>query len=95
MALDREKIDRLLESLRQKRDELRLQLHLGKAQVREEWDEAEDKWKRFEDQARRWRDTADETAGKMRETIKILAEELEDAYRRIRRTLKGGAGDER
>lgn len=88
MPVDREKIDERLEDLKRKRDELRVQIHLAKAEARDEWDKAEDKWKRFESQAKRLRDRADEQVGKVREAVKILAEELEDAYGRIRVLVK-------
>ena len=39
------KLDDIIETLRQERDEMNLQLHLAKAEVKQEWEQLE---KRFE-----------------------------------------------
>ncbi len=46
------KLDDLIESLRQERDELNLQLHLAKAEVKQEWEELEKKWENLEETVR-------------------------------------------
>ena len=37
-------LDELLKKLEQRRDELNVQMHLGKAEAKDLWQETEDKW---------------------------------------------------
>ena len=39
-----DKLNELVEILKQRRDELSVQLHLGKAEAKDLWKETEDKW---------------------------------------------------
>ena len=77
----------IMEKLRQERDELRLQMRLGKAELKEEWAELERKWEHLEGRMA-------DVAGEAREASKgvgaafgVLADELAEAYRRIRSKL--------
>ena len=74
--------------LRQERDELRVRMHLARAELREEWEELEHKWARL---AARMNATHEEAGGATHRILDTplgaLADQLGAAYRRIRRRL--------
>ena len=70
------------------RDELRLQMHLAKAELRDEWSS------RLEPTFRLLKTKLDlvehasvETLNEMRPTLKALSDELREGYERIRKSL--------
>lgn len=75
--------DKILAQLKQKRDELRLQMHLASKDVNDDWQELEKKLKRFSDKAELKR-SGDELSDAMRS----LGRELREGYDRVRRALK-------
>jgi chromosome segregation ATPase len=81
-------LDQILADLRQQRDELRLQMHLAKAEVRDEWDELEKKWQHLEGRLGRAAGEAKSSAQNVGAALDQVAEEIGSAYRRIRKTLR-------
>ncbi|MCP5178969.1 MAG: hypothetical protein H6993_18620 [Pseudomonadales bacterium] len=84
----REKLEALLASLATERDELRLQLHLLKAEAREEWDAVEKKWAHFESRMERAGKSVRLSAGEIGAASETVAEEIGNAYRRLKQSLK-------
>jgi predicted nucleic acid-binding Zn-ribbon protein len=80
-------IDTTMETLAQRRDELRVKLNLAKAEVRDEWHELEQKWNRIEAEARRAGVLGAEATAEMRQVVAELAKDLREGYDRLRRTL--------
>lgn len=76
-----------MEKLRQERDELRLKLHLGKAELRDEWETLERKWERLEGRVEGAAEEARESSREVGAAFGVLADELGEAYRRIRARL--------
>lgn len=79
--------EEIIGKLRQERDEIRLKMHLAKAEIRDEWETLEGKWEHLEG---RMAGVADETreAGKgIGAAFGIVTDELGEAYRRIRSKL--------
>lgn len=81
--------DELMAELRQKRDELRLQIHLGSKEVKDEWNELEEKLDEFSGKAKQFADEAKlkETGEGLGDALSKLGEELKLGYRRIRKAL--------
>ena len=63
MADDRDHLDELISSLKQQRDELAVQIHLGKAEAQEEWDEVTAKLDELTKDYDPLKDAMAETAG--------------------------------
>jgi predicted nucleic acid-binding Zn-ribbon protein len=82
------KLEELLAQLRQERDELRVRAHLLKAELKQEWDEVERKWDQVELRLGRVGDSARESAGEIGAATSQLGEEIANAYRRIRDSLR-------
>jgi gas vesicle protein len=70
-----------------RRDELRLKMHLAKADAKAEWEKAEQKWERIQKDLDRAEKETGETVDDIRKGVKTLADEVSDAYKRIRSTI--------
>lgn len=75
--------DDILAELKQKRDELRLQMHLASREIAEEWDELEEKMENFTAEAR-----LGETGEGVSKALGQLGNELKLGYERIRNAIK-------
>lgn len=77
---EEDEFEEIFAELRTLRDQIRVQLHLAKAEIRDEWEELEPK---FEDAERKFEEAAEDT----RQAVNVIAEELGEAYRRIKARL--------
>jgi hypothetical protein len=91
MTERKEGLDDLIESLKQQRDELRVQMHLAGAEAKEEWERLEKKWNRFvaekSAESKPVRDAVEESAKDVGTALEQVAEELKKGYQRIRSLL--------
>jgi aminoglycoside phosphotransferase family enzyme len=78
--------DRILEQLKRRRDELKLQMHLAGKDVSDDWQGLERKLKHFAEKAELQR-SGDEVGN----AVRSLGRELKDGYERVRRALKDPA----
>jgi hypothetical protein len=83
----REELDRLLADLKQHRDELVVKLHLGAAEAKELWEVMESRWGQLTAKAELLAGETGEAAAEVAEAAKLLAEEIEKGYERIRKLL--------
>jgi uncharacterized phage-like protein YoqJ len=88
VAISKERLAEVVARLRQERDELRLKVHLGTMEAKEEWDELERKWQTLESQLAEAKEEAVQRAREARANVELVADELEAAYRRIREGLR-------
>jgi chromosome segregation ATPase len=82
-----DKMEEVLKKLKTERDELRVQLHLLKAEAKEEWDDVEKRWEHLESRMKRVGDAAADSGGEIAAAGKQLTEEIGNAYKRIRKSL--------
>jgi CBS domain-containing protein len=82
-----------LDALRQIRDELRLQIHLARADALDEWEKAEAKWFRIQSQLSMSEAGAAKAAKEATVARKQLVREMSDGYARVRESLRSGADD--
>ncbi len=78
-------LERVLEKLRQERDELRVRMHLAGLELKEEWEKLEQQWDHFEPRAEA---AIREATGTATEAVERLGEELRQAYHRVREQLQ-------
>ncbi len=76
-------VDDVIEQLKQKRDELRVQMHLASKEVQEEWQELEQKTEDFMAKAR-----LGETGEGVAAALGQLGSELKLGYERVRDAVK-------
>jgi hypothetical protein len=75
--------DEILEDLKQRRDELRVRMHLASRELQDEWDELEKKMTDFSRRA-----GLRETGDGVGKALGSLGNELKAGYQRIHRALK-------
>lgn len=80
-------LNTLAEALKQQRDEIRLQIHLAGAEMKDEWEKSEREWGHFKDKLAEIVDESKETTGEFLDKTRIIGEELIIAYKNIHRRL--------
>ena len=76
-------IDDILEDLKQRRDELRVQVHLASKDLQDEWEDLEGKMKEFSERAQ-----IEATAEGIGDALGGLGHELKLGYERLRDAIK-------
>jgi hypothetical protein len=82
-----EELAKLSETLKQQRDEIRLQIHLATADLKDEWEESEREWGHFKDKFAEIIDESKETTAEFLEKTRIVGEELKIAYKNIQKRM--------
>ena len=77
--------DDILEELKQKRDELRVQMHLASKEAQEEWEELEGKMKEFSRRAQ-----LERTGDDVGDALGNLGHEIKQGYQRLWNAVKKG-----
>ena len=82
--------DDIIEELKQKRDELRVQINLASKEVKDEWEELEEKMEDFSGKAKQFAGDAKlkETGEGIGDVLSQLGGELKRGYERIREAIK-------
>ncbi len=83
-------IDEIFEDLKQRRDELRVQMNLASKEIRDEWEELEEKMEDFSNKAKNFASEAKlkETGEDIGDALEQLGRELKAGYKRIRDALR-------
>lgn len=82
-----DRIETELDGLRRTRDELRVQIHLAKADAATLWEELEEKFHKLESKANRQKLIAEDTLHNAGEAARLLLDEIREGYEKIRNTL--------
>lgn len=77
----------MMRKLERERDELRLQLHLGKAEAREEWEKLEQRMQQLRARSESVKDVVDAAAREIETTALRAAREIKRGYDRLRRMI--------
>lgn len=76
-----------LTQLKTERDELRVRIHLAKAEVLQEWEKAEATWAKFQARTEVLGKCAGDAGRDVGTAARLLGDEIQHAYRRIRDAL--------
>ena len=87
MSDEKSMLQDLISSIKQQRDELAVQIHLGKAEAKEEWSKMEDKLHALSKDYEPFKDALDETSSEVLSGMKLVAEEILAGFHRIRKLL--------
>lgn len=87
MTDENSELDRLIRQLEQQRDELKLKLHLAKADARDEWAKLEQKWEQLSAKTQQAKQVLGESSANVRTAAKILADEINKGYQRLRKVF--------
>jgi hypothetical protein len=77
-------MNELVSSLKRQRDELALQMHLGKAEAKDEYDKARRKLDKLIDDYEPVKDAIGESTENVLESMKLVGEEILQSFRRVR-----------
>lgn len=83
-----EELKTLSDKIKQYRDEARVQLHLARQDVKDEFDELEQEWDKFRTRFDQVIDDANDASQEARQTAKKVGEELKTGYENIRNKIK-------
>ncbi len=87
MTDDKSFLENVISGLKQQRDELALQIHLGKEEAVEEWDKVQAKLDKLSDDYEPLRNAVEESAGNVFESLKLVAGEVKDSFERIAKSI--------
>lgn len=87
MGLSNEDLQKLISTLKQQRDEIKLKLHLAKADARDEWHKLETQWEDVRTKLDATCKEATHTAGAVASALELALDEIKSGYERIRRSL--------
>jgi hypothetical protein len=87
MADVKEQITNALEHFKQQRDELQVQLHLAKAEAKDEWARLEKQWEETKPKLEAAREEVGKTAVSVGDALNQAIEELKKGYERLRTRL--------
>ncbi len=78
--------DHMIEELKQKRDEVRVQIHLASKELKDEWEDLEEKMEDFSRKAKQFVDDAElkKTGAGIGDALSQVGSELKRGYERIR-----------
>lgn len=82
-----DRIEEEVDRLRQTRDELRVQAHLGAVEVKDRWARLEKSWHELEAHAKRVGAAAHDASDDVEEATRQLVDELKHGYEKIRSAL--------
>jgi hypothetical protein len=74
--------NKLMDDLKRSHDEIRLKVHLGKKELRDEWSNIEKRWHGFEQKAE-----LERSAKSVTHALSALGLELKTAFARVRSAL--------
>lgn len=75
------------QKLAQMRDELKVKMHLAKADARKEWEKLEAKWQEFERKGQAVENATEQSRQEIQEALGELSRELKEGYERIRKAI--------
>ena len=87
MTTLREKFDEEVEALRAVRDEIEVQLHLGGAEAREQWEKLEKEWDHLQGRFKVLGGETKDVAEDVGEALNQVADQLRDGYKRLKKLL--------
>ena len=80
-------VNTLIDDLKKQRDEIRVRLHLAKAEAKEEWERLETKWEHVRGKMGVVGREAGKTAQEVGTALNLAVEELRRGYERVRKLL--------
>ena len=82
-----ETVTQEIAALQQKRDELRVRMHLANQELKERWDKLETRWLELEDKAKEIGQASEQSLHNVKATTQKLVDEIRDGYQNIKKAL--------
>jgi uncharacterized coiled-coil DUF342 family protein len=87
MSQERKRLDELIRTLQRQRDELAVQIHLGRAEAKEEWDKITAKLDALMKDYEPLKGAVEETADNVFSAMRLVGREVLEGFERIRKSL--------
>jgi len=87
MSKESSSYEEMVQKLEQMRDEIQLKIHLGAADVRDEWTEVEKKFQHLRGRAERVGEAAEDAAESVGEALELAAKEVRQGFEKIKNLL--------
>ena len=87
MSTVQERLHNEVDRLRQTRDELRVQIDLGKMEASDVWQDVEERWERLEGKLRVMADESKEVAEDVGEAATLLVNEIREGLSKVARHI--------
>ena len=81
------RLEQEAERLKTKRDELRVQLDLGRKDLEDAWHQADEKWSKLESYLLRLKREGGDTLDEIGDAAEILVEEIKDGFKKLRELI--------
>ncbi len=83
-----DKLHKSIEDLKRHSDEIRVQMHLAKAELKDEWKKAEEKLEELQTKFNALKKDTRESSKEVGNALGILADETATAFKKIKQRLK-------
>jgi predicted nucleic acid-binding Zn-ribbon protein len=80
---DKSNLEETFDNLKQKRDELKVKLNLGKMEARDTWNDVEKNFQQLETKMKGLRDQGEAEADRMKDDIQLLMSDIRDGFKRV------------
>jgi seryl-tRNA synthetase len=80
-------ISNMIDDLEEERDELALQIHLGKQETKKQWERLGKKLEELNQRKEPLKESVGETSEDVWDAMRLVADEIKEGYQRIRKTL--------
>jgi hypothetical protein len=87
VAIDRKQLDDLIQNLKRQRDELAVQMHLGKAEARQQWEKVTAQLDKLTADYQPTKEAVAESTEHVLTALKQVAVEVQQGFDRIRKSL--------
>ena len=87
MPISKERLDQLIASLKQQRDQLAEKMHLGKTEAKQEWEKVEEKLRQLTAEYKPVVDAVEETGEGVLSALGLAAQEVKTGLDRVRKLL--------
>jgi SMC interacting uncharacterized protein involved in chromosome segregation len=87
MADEKMKLERLVDELKEQRDELRVRLHLARADARDEFERLEKRWEHARGRLAVIGKEAGEASKDVGDAARLVLDEIKTGYQRIRKLM--------
>ena len=87
MAIDRQQLEEKIKALKQQRDELALQIHLGSMEAKEDFENAKEKLDKLATDFEPLKDAVGESATNVAAALALVGDELVGSFDKIRKSL--------
>ena len=88
MSQDKKQVEEAISLLKQQRDELALQIHLGAAEAKQEFENAKDKLDKMTEDYEPLKEAVEKSASDVFASLQLVSDEVLASFDRIRKSLK-------